>query len=440
MEHVTRIPFPEPVAGLARDHFEIEPTQIIKSIRGLLGSLLAFAPKACGILISSQMGGVILTYPDGRLASSYLSWRDQRTVQKHPSCSGSYIDAIYQELGEDEIRKMGNELRAGSPIALLYWLSQHKRLSLGIEALSLGDYVVRNLCASNKTATDPTLALGLLDLKPRTWNFNAFKALGLQSVVWPELSAVWKVAGYAEINGSKVPCYPAIGDHQAALAGVRLASLDLSINISTGSQISILTDNFEPGDYQTRPYLDDRYLNTITHLPAGRSLDVLVKLVTELAVLQGANLGDPWPIIIQAVNSCTSSELLTQLTFFEGPLGKMGSITNITTENLTVGALFRSALNDMACNYASCATKLSPDHAWQQIVFSGGIAQKLPMLRQLILEKLPCGMRLCSSAEDTLQGLLEVSLVISGRAENLQDTDRLTAGVQTEIDIESTNH
>jgi hypothetical protein len=73
---------------------------------------------------------------------------------------------------------------------------------------------------------------------------------------------------------------------------------------------------------------------------------------------------------------------------------------------------------------------ISPEQSWDRIVFSGGLAQKLPLLRQFILEKLPGESRLCSSAEDTLLGLLVISQVISGRAKDLQEASRLVSGAQ----------
>ena len=291
----------------------------------------------------------------------------------------------------------------------------------------MGDYVVRTLCSGRRTNADPTLALGLIDLTTNSWHSHAFSALGLEALVWPELDGVWRNTGVVKLDGKGIPCYPPIGDHQAALAGSLLQNEELSINISTGSQISLLMDRFVPGCYQTRPYLDGRFLNTITHLPAGRSIDVLVNLVTEISGLQGVKLADPWPTIIKAAEAVQDTELSANLTFFDGSLGSQGSITNITTENLALGTLFRAAFCNMAESYATCAARLSPNHAWRSLVFSGGMAQNIPLLRKFILEKLPGESRLCSSTEDTLLGLLAISLVISGRAKTLQDASLLVA-------------
>src|SRR5581483_9961733 len=121
--------------------------------------------------------------------------------------------------------------------------------------------------------------------------------LGIEGLVWPAIADHRRPIGHWLVRGREVPVYPSLGDQQCALRGVGLEADDLSINISTGSQISRLTDRPTPGDYQTRPYFDGRFLNTITHLPAGRSLNTLVDLLTELARAQGIALANVWETI-----------------------------------------------------------------------------------------------------------------------------------------------
>ncbi len=419
IEHITRLPFPEPIAGLPREHFEVEPGQVVIAVKQVLGRLLSQASDCGGLLVSSQMGGIILADASGQPLTNYISWRDQRTTQQQSGSEGSYLDVVRTRFGEEVIHRLGNELRGGSALAILHWLKSQQLLPSDAVPLPLGDFVLGQLGSNFQPAPDRTLALLLLDLSRNDWNHKAFELLGLQSLRWPKLGGAWHSAGTWSIGGRKIPCYPPIGDHQAALAGAFLQNGELSLNIATGSQISLLSDEFAPGAHQTRPYLDGRFLNTITHLPAGRSLEVLVDLVNK-----------PWPEIIQAAEAAPDTDLAANLTFFEGPLGSRGSISNITTENLSVGTLFRAAFRNMADNYATCATRLSPEKSWDRIVFSGGLAQKLPLLRQFILEKLPGESRLCSSAEDTLLGLLVISQVISGRAKDLQEASRLVSAAQ----------
>jgi sugar (pentulose or hexulose) kinase len=235
-------------------------------------------------------------------------------------------------------------------------------------------------------------------------------------VRWPALRPFSAPVGRLAFGGASLPVYAPTGDHQCALAGAFIGERELSLNISTGSQTSLLTPRLELGAYQTRPFFEGRFLNTITHIPAGRALNVLVGLASELALAQGLQLADPWPTIQQAVAGVTDSDLAVDLAFFPSPVGERGAITNIREGNLTLGQLFHSAFRNMADNYATCAQRLSPDHQWDSLVFSGGLAQKLERLREMIIARLPGPARVCRSPEDTLIGLMALALVIDERA------------------------
>jgi hypothetical protein len=101
-------------------------------------------------------------------------------------------------------------------------------------------------------------------------------------------------------------------------------------------------------------------------------------------------------------------------------VGDSGSLTNIREENLTVGDLFRAAFTNMAENYHASALRLSAGQRWRRLVFSGGLTQRLEVLRCLIAKKFRCQYRLCSASEDTLQGLLVLALVASGQSDSVQ--------------------
>jgi hypothetical protein len=79
----------------------------------------------------------------------------------------------------------------------------------------------------------------------------------------------------------------------------------------------------------------------------------------------------------------------------------------------------------MAENYHASALRLSPERAWRRLVFSGGLAQKLELLRGLIVGEFQMDYRLGSTAEDTLNGLLVLALVASGRMHSVQEATEL---------------
>src|SRR5258706_8268790 len=75
--HVRRLPFPGPIAGLPPLHFEIDPRQIVAATRALIDDLARDAPDCAGIVICSQMHGLVLMDARGEPASNTITWRDQ---------------------------------------------------------------------------------------------------------------------------------------------------------------------------------------------------------------------------------------------------------------------------------------------------------------------------------------------------------------------------
>ncbi|OJV40275.1 MAG: hypothetical protein BGO25_03785 [Acidobacteriales bacterium 59-55] len=200
-----------------------------------------------------------------------------------------------------------------------------------------------------------------------------------------------------------------------------LTDHELSLNISTGSQVSRLTSSLELGDYQTRPFFDGRFTNTLSHLPAGRSLNILVDLLEEIARNSGIALENSWAYIAQAAAAVDRTDLSAKLTFFRGPCGNRGAITNISETNFNVGTLFRAAFENMAENYYSCALRIWPDRSWSNIVFSGGLADKLPLLRHIIEDRFQTKARLSPVAEDTMFGLLALATSFAREARSVEE-------------------
>jgi xylulokinase len=432
---IVREPFPEPIAGLPGGHFEIDPHAVVVAVEQVLQRLLVLAPDCDGVLFCGQMGGVLLADSRGEPLTNYLSWRDQRTVvcgTASPTGSsedrGTFFEDIAARLGPAELKAIGNELKPGSLTTLVSWLGEHDQLPANATPLDIGNFVGSRLCRSTPRF-EITQAIGLVDLTTLNWRMSAFEKMSLGKLDWPSLTEFREPVGSFAWEGREIPCYPVVGDQQAALAGAFLADGELSLNISTGSQVSRLTRQINSGEFQTRPYFDGWLLDTITHLPAGRSLEALVDLLCELPRSAGQPVNNPWPLIARAAEQASDSDLEVALTFFAGSLGYQGHINHITLGNLTVGHLFRAAFRSMAENYERSAVRLSPERNWSRLVFSGGLANNLPLLRDFIVARLGGAFRMCQSSEDALFGLLVLGLVVSGRAKNVAEATKL-AGSQ----------
>ncbi|QDT53388.1 Glycerol kinase [Caulifigura coniformis] len=407
VERIVSRPFPAPTCPRP-GWFEIDAEEVARLSRELLTELLAAAPDCNRLLTCGQMGGLVLVDRSGKARSPYYSWRDQRVLDRHSSGETS-LDRLRKRLSEADLMAIGREFRAGSTITLLSWLVETGHAPANdLFPVTLVDAVVARLCET-EPVTEPTQALGLLDLATRQWHAPLFEAAGVGRIARPFVGTINDVVGVFRAGSSQLDCHPAVGDQQAALVGVGLEEEELSVNCSTGSQVSRIATSFQPGDYQIRPYFGGRLLNTLTQLPAGRSLNVLVDLLTELARAEGIALRRVWETIANDSARPPVEELDVDLAFFSGAMGDHGHIRQITTENLSVGSVFRAAFRNMAENYRVCADRVSAGKPWRRAVLSGGLTNKLPVLREMIASRLETPVRGGQEAEEVFLGLLRLA-------------------------------
>ncbi|HMN31624.1 MAG TPA: FGGY family carbohydrate kinase, partial [Caldilineaceae bacterium] len=291
IRQVRRLPFPGPLAGLPPLHFEVDAQVVTGIVRELLDGLLDAAPECAGIVLCTQMHGLVLCTEQGESRSNMITWQDQRVLDSHPA-GGTYFDRLLAQVGVIERQELGNELQPSRPLCYLYWLAEQKALPKEkVTPAGVADYVVANLCHSTPVSdTTNAGAHCAFDLAKQTWHQVVLKRLGLTALQWPKVLPFGAVVGEYRHAGRMVPVYTPVGDHQCAVLGALPDKGELSLNISTGSQASMVTPTWLPGEYQTRPFFDGHFLNTITGIPAGRALNHLVNLLTELPRRQGIAL------------------------------------------------------------------------------------------------------------------------------------------------------
>lgn len=399
-------PFPAAISGLPVGWFEVTPLEVDTATRQVIGELRQEEPSPAAILFSGQMGGVVLVDEQGEALTNYLSWRDQRTNEFSSEFGKSYLEEIRSRWGGKTLASLGNELQAGSSPALLFWLSVNQQLPDRGVPLSIADFVIGQLTGGDRIMHG-SQCIGQLDLATKGFHQAAYAKLGLSEINLPRLSDEC-MSREVSLSSGATKIFGAYGDQQCALLGAGLKRGELSINISTGSQVSMRVEQFTPGPYQTRMFFDGDYLNTITHLPAGRSLNVLVDLLTELARAEGITLRDPWGELIRRATAVEQTDLTTSLSYFAGPLGSSGAIQGITTENLTVGNLFHAAFRQMADTYTEMAKRLDREQKATAVVISGGLTKAAPILRRMIEERFAIPIREASE-EETLLGLLQLA-------------------------------
>src|SRR5258706_8158990 len=105
LSHIQRIPFPDSIGNLDPLFCEVDPQQIVAATRRVIDALLPHAPDCAGIVMSTQMQGLVLTDGRGRALSNYISWKDQRALMPHPSGAGSFYDVLAQRILPAERRQ-----------------------------------------------------------------------------------------------------------------------------------------------------------------------------------------------------------------------------------------------------------------------------------------------------------------------------------------------
>lgn len=429
---VLREPFPGFIDGMPPTRREVDPRAVMTAVRELIGRLLAGGEKCAGLVICTQMHGLVVTDSHGQPLTNITTWLDQRTLESAQNREVSSYAQMSHIVTDDDRLTLGNDLSAGRPLSVLYWMKQQNAAGAaqgGKYPCSLADFVAANLCHS-EPCTDVTnsAAHGAFNLRSGTWHFDLIKRLELPAYHWPHIVPEGALVGHFEVHGQRIACYVPVGDHQCALLGSLLQDDELSINASTGSQVGVLATRLNVSlEYQTRPYFDDRYLKAVIHIPAGRSLNALLRLLSELADARHLDISDPWGYIEMVTTDAPDTDLQMDLAFFASSCGNRGAITGIREGNLTIRDLFTAAFNNMADNYAACGKLIAQGTRWNRMVFAGGLLQKFTGLRRAILRQLPLPYRFAPTSEDTMLGLTVMAQVCAGNAKTFTEASQLVA-------------
>lgn len=423
LSHIERVDAPPLVSGPDPMFREVEPEAIAQCVRRVLGRLHDHAPDAAGVLMCSQLHGMVLCDEKGSALTRYITWQDQRALMPLPGSGASSFDEIENLISREERQQLGNERVPGLPLNYVFWFARNRALpDMRVIPTALPYFVAAQLCGTTPVS-DITHAYGhgALNIHTRDWHHAVIEKLGLGDVQWPRIVPQGAVIGEWCHAGRSLPVFAPVGDYHCSQVGALLESGELSVNISTGSAVIQIAEGAETGEFQTRPWFDGCYLKTITHIPAGRALNALVRLLTELATAQGVTLRDPWDYIHAEAARADDGGLQVNPAFYTSNMGNRGAVLNLREENMTIGHLFHAMFSGMADNYATCADRIAPQRDWSRLVFSGGVALKNQVLRELVCERLGRDQRLAPSDEDTLFGLLVLSLAFTGRTASVRE-------------------
>lgn len=226
--------FPEPIIN-ENGIFEVDPEKIMQLIEGIINFI-----NPNEVYFSTQMHGYLL-FNKGKRVTNYISWRDERAKNETPTFS---IDKSY-----------GVDIKPNLPR-----LSLQKQVIEYDEFMTLGSFVAHSLTGNNATHITDLTPSGLYNRLKKKYDPLPFKT--------PKVFD--KVRPVGKYNGCDI--YAPVGDHQCSVRGIidKYSTEDCYVlNIGTASQLCCINDVFLIGEFESRPYFENKTLCTISRLPGG---------------------------------------------------------------------------------------------------------------------------------------------------------------------------
>ncbi len=421
-------------ASYRETRHEIRAETIWDAVERLADKMLQNEKGLEGILLSTQMQGVILLNRDSEAVTPYVSWQDNRCMEWH---DGKTWLQEMEDMGCGKLMEhSGVRLRAGLGMCNLFvMLREMQGNAEGLHFSTLGSYIIRKMTGRHICHITNGAATGLVDIVKRQWNWPLIKKIGADGLCFPELALEMECCGYYEKDGQKIPVYPDMGDHQTCMLGSMVRpGQEVNINIGTAGLLGIVTKAYRQGKGEVRPYFENQYINTARGLCGGRDLECLAFFIKDsVEAVTGAKvqMKDIWDVMGRIPEADGDSSLEVVPEFHEG-----GRIAGITQSNFRLYSLLNAFYKQMARQYHSALMTVLPAESHvSRIVYSGGAAIRNPGLMACIAQEIGCGWQKAIMEDESLLGLLRMALLISGKCGTLEEALILTENIEMEGEI-----
>ncbi len=186
-----------------------------------------------GIGISAQMHGILYVNQEGNAVSPYYTWKNEWGGERFQT-GKSYAEYLSEQTGMC--------LYAGYGSVTHFYLQKNGQIpGEAVSFVNIGDYLAMKLTGEKEALADVTIAasFGGFDLRRRQFALSVMEKAGVDISYYPEVTEGKVMGTYQEI-----PVFGAVGDNQASFLGaVRDKEKSISVNVGTGSQVSVFSEN-----------------------------------------------------------------------------------------------------------------------------------------------------------------------------------------------------
>lgn len=383
--------------------------KIVKKSRELLDELLDRYPDAERIGLTGQMHGIVYIDKEGNGISPLYTWQDARGNQ----CDEKKVTLTKQI-------QQTCHISAASGYGLvthIYNLRHHLVPDTAVSFCTIMDYFGMQLTGRKKALVHASNAasFGFWNGPKSRFQTEKLHQMGVEEKWLPDVCTGIEILG-AYKNRTVTT---AIGDNQASFLGSAGTEKNtLLINMGTGGQISVLSDQYFTADgIEARPFRNGTYLLVGSSLCGGKAYALLEHFFRNLVKAATGQDEPLYQTMEQLARAGKEKQRLRIETTFDGTRAhpeQTGSITNLSAENFTPESFVYGVLEGMSRElytmyqiiHAGTAIKI------ERMIGSGNGMRKNPVLCEIMEEMFDAELTLAEYEEEAATGAAISSLYL----------------------------
>ncbi len=408
------------------------PERIWQCICKLLEEMQKEHPQVDSIGLTGQMHGIVYVNQKGEAVSNLYTWQDESGNEPWPGGKEGETYASYLT------GLTGCFMASGFGLTTCFYQSRNHKIPADAAKLcTIYEYIGMKLTGRTRPLLSPSDAasLGLYDSRKNCFLTEKAELAGIPTELLPEIlvgpELIGRVAG---------DCYPGVpvsvglGDNQASVIGsVKNIDDTVLVNIGTGSQISVGTEEFVSSPVvELRPLTGKDYIFAGSCLCGGRAYAALEQFFRQVCNMAGFGKQETEKLY-GAMAKClerSEEEKLTVDTRFcgtrENPALR-GSISGIALENFTPGAMISGFLYGIAGELYGLYQQILPQLSRKPscLVGSGNGVRMNPALQKILEELFGCKLQIPVHTEEAAYGTALFSLAAAGCYKTLKEAQNV---------------
>lgn len=371
--------------------------KIITTAKEILNELIEDDVKVIGV--TGQMHGIVYFDENGVAISPLYIWQDGRGDLEYKGTT--YAKYLNSFTGYGCVTDFYNRENGIVP-----------KNSKGF--CTIADYFVMNICGINKPVIHTTniQSFGCYDIENKKFNYD------YNPIITDEFSICGHYKG--------IPVSVAIGDNQASVLSSATEN-DLLINVGTGSQVSIISNEitFSKG-IETRPYFEGKYLTVGSALCGGRAYSMMKDFIKDIiSYKEEASEEEVYKIMGEMLKKIDVPSVKAD-TRFSGTrydVSIKGSFTNISTENFKIEQFVYAVLYGMSDELYNMYIKMNSKK--NSVVGSGNGIRKNAHLIEIIEKTYGAKLKIPKHLEEASFGASLFGLIAINKFSSVKEAQEI---------------